>query len=241
MATKIKNFFEIQHAKEIFHLQQIHRRQLTIAIICAVLAFMVITQLNIQKDVQNRLSAQTPAELGQIIRNMTIEKDTLSNEIQRLKLQTYEYRRAEKSQKLSSAQTAKNLQAMKIAAGIGIVQGPGVTIKIIDEQNIFAPYDLIDLLHELRASGAEAISINGKRVVARTAIYENKGIVIDSDKIISPFILNAIGNPSTLEQALIMPGGYKATISSLPGVNIEIKKAGLIKLPSGGKLQTRGK
>lgn len=241
MATKIKNFFEIQHAKEIFHLQQVHRRQLTIAIICAVLAFMVITQLNIQKDVQNRLSAQTPAELGQIIRNMTIEKDTLANEIQKLKLQVYEYRRAEKSQIISSAQAAKNLQAMKIAAGIGEVQGPGVTIRIIDEQNIFAPYDLIDLLHELRASGSEAISINGKRVVAGTAIYEKSGIVIDGNKIKSPFVLHAIGDPSTLEQALIMPGGYKATISSLPGVNIEIKKTDLMKLPSGRKQQTSGK
>jgi uncharacterized protein YlxW (UPF0749 family) len=230
--AKIRSFFEIQQARELFHLRQIKRRQLTIAIICAVLAFLVIIQLNIEKNVQVQLSSQTPAELGQIIRNMSVEKDSLRDEIQNLKLQLLDYEKLKKNQKLSYEKAVKNLEAMKIASGIGKVAGPGVTVKINDKNGIIAAYDLIDLVHELRASGAEAISINNDRVIGHTSIYNSSGLKIDGRKIKSPFIVRAIGSSSILEQALNMPGGYKATISSLPGVRVEIKKVQTVRLPS---------
>lgn len=217
--------FELKKARSLLHIQQAQRRQLIVAFILAIVSFLVVTQLNIRRNIENKITSQTPAELGQIIRNMTTERDSLLKEISRLSLEIYKYRQLHEENVLGLDQAIKSLDAMKIASGDVAVAGPGIQINISDESKILAAYDLIDLIQELRASGAEALAVNNIRLTARSFITNNgSSLFVDDKKIKFPVRVDAIGEPSVMEQALKMPGGYITTLAMLEGVSVEIKR-----------------
>lgn len=230
--------FELRKAKSILHLEQAKRRQFTLGLIMAIVSFLVITQLNVERTVKTKLNAQTPSELGQIIRNMTLEKDSLLTEVSKLSLDIYKYRQLNEQKTLNLDQAIKNLDSMKIASGQVDIAGAGVEIRIADLDRVLAAYDLVDLIQELRASGAEAISLNGIRITGRTYFSSNKkgALLIDGRKLSFPLFVKAIGNAAVMEQALSMPGGYSSTISTLQGVSMEVEQAEDIHIPSAKRM-----
>lgn len=109
-----------------------------------------------------------------------------------------------------------------ILLGTTEVKGPGVVITISDANmsqstlsSILDPYnllvhdlDLLEIINELRNAGAEAISINGQRVVNTTEVScDGNVIMINDEKIASPFVINAIGLPERFN-TLKRPHGY---------------------------------
>ena len=69
--------------------------------------------------------------------------------------------------------------------------------------------DLTAIVNMLRHANAEAISINGQRIIATSAITcEGSVIKINGEKITSPFIIKAIGPTDLFYGSLMMPGGY---------------------------------
>lgn len=217
--------FELKKTKTILHLQQAQRRQFILAFILAIISFLFVTQLNVGGDIGNRLDTQPPAELGQIIKDMTVERDSLLKEISKLSIDIYKYRQLHKENTLGLDEAIRSLEAIKIASGDIDVTGKGIQIKINDVNKILAAYDLIDLIQELKASGAEALSVNGIRITARSFFTRNDGeLYVDNKKVGFPVIVAAIGDPSVMEQALKMPGGYISTLTLLEGINVDISK-----------------
>ena len=64
--------------------------------------------------------------------------------------------------------------------------------------------DLLVLLNELRMAGAEAISINGIRIIHNSyvAYMGTRHIGVNGIRIIPPFTVKAIGNPVHLESGI---------------------------------------
>ncbi len=131
-----------------------------------------------------------------------------------------------------------------IEAGSVPVEGPGVVLTIMDSsrkmtvpddnQNFYVVHDedMLKIINELRAAGAEAISINGQRMVATTEIRcAGPTISVNNTRSAPPFIVSAIGNPDTLENALKMRGGIVETLG-VWGIKVDIKKESLLKLPA---------
>ena len=59
--------------------------------------------------------------------------------------------------------------------------------------------DILEVVNELKTAGAEAIEVNGQRVLDNTVIAcDGNVIVINGEKISSPFTINAIGFPERL-------------------------------------------
>lgn len=59
--------------------------------------------------------------------------------------------------------------------------------------------DLLSIVNELKNAGAEAIEINGQRVIDNTAITcEGNIIMVNGERVGSPFTINAIGSPELL-------------------------------------------
>lgn len=76
--------------------------------------------------------------------------------------------------------------------------GEGITLNIIDSDMVpIKAYDLLYLVNELRYAGAEAISINGVRVLSTTYISEPQEglILIDGSRITSPFVVKSNWQP----------------------------------------------
>ena len=130
-----------------------------------------------------------------------------------------------------------------VLLGLTDVKGSGIRIILDDNREItpnetlnISNYlvheeDLLSIVNELFNSGADAISINGHRVVNATSIYCDGNIIrVNNEKTSVPITINAIGYPENLEYALIRPGGYVAIMKE-QGVNVSIEKLETIKIP----------
>ena len=102
--------------------------------------------------------------------------------------------------------------------GLTDVKGQGVTITITEpaavtnalqpELLIIHNTDLLSVVNELKNAGAEAIEINGQRIVGTTAITcDGNVIMINGERVSSTFTINAIGFPELLA-TLNRTGGY---------------------------------
>ena len=129
--------------------------------------------------------------------------------------------------------------------GINDVKGQGIEISLSDNdnysnQNSFASINtsnylvhdgnLIAIVNELKAAGAEAISINDKRITGSTAITCAGNVIqVNGEKVGSPFIIRAIGQKDLLYGEVTKNGG---TIYKLKkyGVITEIKKSDNIEI-----------
>ncbi len=77
------------------------------------------------------------------------------------------------------------------------------------ERLIVHDYDLQLVVNELTASGAEAIAINGQRVISRTAIRcVGPTIMVNNVPIVPPFEILAVGDPGTLAGGLLLGGRF---------------------------------
>lgn len=103
-------------------------------------------------------------------------------------------------------------------AGLTDVTGPGILLTINPrtyEENgrtriikDITDTELLSLVNELYAAGAEAISINGHRLVAQSAIrLAGDHININHVATDMPYEVKAIGDPQTLQTALELYGG----------------------------------
>lgn len=148
----------------------------------------------------------------------------LRNEVERLRQDNEKLLRETLSGQLSTQRIQEELTNAKNLAGILPVAGPGVVITLTDarmdtpeqveliERGLIHDYDLLYILNELRAAGAEAISVGSgqreERVVNLSSVRcIGPTVVINNEKLSAPFAIKAIGDPAVLESALNMPGG----------------------------------
>jgi len=112
------------------------------------------------------------------------------------------------------------ISEMKKFAGLTNLYGQGIIIIINDSKIINSNYessllivhdfDIQNIISDLRNAGAEAISINGERVVAGKSKIKCAGPTIQiNDKVVAqPFIIKAIGDKYYLEASVNSPDGY---------------------------------
>lgn len=111
---------------------------------------------------------------------------------------------------------------VKTFAGMLDVKGAGLLINM-KEGNTFSiqDEDLLQLLNELRAADAQAISINDERIVAMTEIRSVSSlyIMINGNRYTSPYVIKVIGDPEKMENSLNMIGGV---IDDFNGLDFQI-------------------
>ena len=120
--------------------------------------------------------------------------------------------------------------------GLSEVTGPGVIITLSDSKTdsidpVVHDMDILMIVNELKNAGAEAIAINGQRVVPTTAIICGGNIVmINGERIGAPFIIEAIGQPDTLAN-LSRPNGYLSILRQDYGIGVDLRKVTEMTLP----------
>src|SRR5699024_2632690 len=74
--------------------------------------------------------------------------------------------------------------------------------------------DLLSVINELRDAGAQALSLNGQRILATSEIRcAGSVVLINGQRVTAPFVIYAIGDPTTLHNALTMRGGVVDVLS----------------------------
>lgn len=212
--------------------RQANRTQITIGIICFLLGFMLVTQIKGQLAVEKPLQNETEKNLAAIANELNGEAKALKAELATLDLQLYKVRLVADDKDGALAETKNAKQRYEMSASVIPVEGRGVRLVVNDKQNRLSGVDMNDIVNELRAAGAEAIAVNGKRVVFSTSFgREGGGMVMSGSKIDSPYRFESVGDPDTLSQALTMAGGIKDTLTaSVTGVSFEVKSLSKIRL-----------
>ncbi|MDP3388159.1 MAG: DUF881 domain-containing protein [Eubacteriales bacterium] len=135
----------------------------------------------------------------------------------------------------------EEIDRVKAIAGYTNVRGEGVLIKLSDNESITQGninYDLVHdvdiamIINDLINSGAEAISINGKRILAKTEVVcVGPLIKINGEGVGAPFIIKAIGNKDLLSAAINAPNTYAYNLKNAYGLEIETMKSDFILIP----------
>ncbi len=191
---------------------RVSRAQLIVALLLFVLGLGLAIQVRSNSD-SSALRGARQEDLVRILDELDGRTKRLEDEKQRLEDQRRELESSSNQAEEARKQTVEKERQLGILAGTVAAQGPGITLKITDPTGQVQSDQLLDTLQELRAAGAEAIQINGVRIVAGSYFSdENGGVGIDGKKITQPYEFRVIGKPQDLEPALNIPGGVVQTL-----------------------------
>ncbi len=180
--------------------------RILIFLVCIILGFMITMQLKSHQQYQT-VSVQRVEDLTVRLKEVQADRDKLTKELN-------EYREG----RISGA-AQKEMDEMKARAGETVMEGKGIILTIDDSKQaakagenkslyIIHDEDLLRVVNELRAAGAEAISLNGQRLIGSSEIRcVGPTVLVNERRLAAPFVISAIGNPQTLESALKLRGG----------------------------------
>lgn len=150
-----------------------------------------------------------------------------------------EYQTEKKSDEATAKLLQKELEQLQIAAGMTELQGEGITVILTDNSNkesnnndldenisSISSLDLLKIVRDLFAAGAEAVSINDQRIVGTSDIFLRGSSImqVNSQRITSPYIIKAIGNRAYLESAVNINDGAVDKLKKA-GHDIEIQSS----------------
>nr|WP_173262586.1 DUF881 domain-containing protein [Streptomyces pacificus] len=188
------------------------RAQLVVALLLFVLGLGLAIQVRSTSD-SSALRGARQEDLVRILDELDDRTKRLEDERQRLEEQRTELETSSDQAEEARRQTQEKERQLGILAGTVAAQGPGITLSIGDGAGAVESDMLLDAIQELRAAGAEAIQVNGVRVVADSYFSDGGGsIQVDGRKIGAPYRFKVIGRPQDLEPALNIPGGVVQTL-----------------------------
>jgi uncharacterized protein YlxW (UPF0749 family) len=192
---------------------RVTRAQLIVAVLLFGLGFGLAVQVASNSDSDSALRGARQEDLVRILDELGDRTQRLQDEKQGLENQRDELENSSDQAEEARKQTVEKERQLGILAGTVAAQGPGITMTIDDTKGTVEADMLLDAIQELRAAGAEAIQVNGVRVVANTFLSDSgKSVSVDGNKITAPFRFKVIGNPQDLEPALNIPGGVVQTL-----------------------------
>lgn len=182
------------------------RGQWIVALLLFGLGFGLAVQVRTTQ--QDALGAARTSDLVRILDDLSAQRERLAAEEAQLQATIAELETSADQAQVAREASRERLQNLRILAGAVPVTGPGVTLTIADPDGVLEAGDILDAVQELRDAGAEAISVDGERVVATTAIVDTtEGIAVGDTVLTSPIEIHAIGDPDTLAAGLSFPGG----------------------------------
>lgn len=205
-----------------------------VVMICLALfifSFIIAAQLNTVGNTNIISEGMREAELLRELQNSKEEYETLKEEYEKSQAIVEEYKTSSATNDTLISSMKSDLEKANTLAGLSTVKGEGVVVTLKDstdtsltaEAGLVHDTDLTAIVTELKAAGAEAISINGQRIIATTAIRcVGPTIQVNSVKVASPFYIKAIGNSKYLESALNIRNGVVDSLKAY-GIDVNIE------------------
>ncbi|MGO0122027.1 DUF881 domain-containing protein [Desulfothermobacter acidiphilus] len=209
---------------------------LSLGLIALTLGFLIALTYRTTNQVVRTVPYDRAHELTLELRSLSKERADLEAQAQDLR-----YKLAKAKQGYSEAQSALEAEVKDAAALAGAVplEGPGVRVVVNNPPGtlggtVFAvrDEDLLKIVNDLRAAGAEAISINGQRLISTSEIRTAGSFInVNLQPIAPPYEILAIGDPEALQAALDIKGGIVETLRDW-GVRIQVEKLSQLTVPA---------
>lgn len=197
-------------------------RQGALAAVLAVVAFFAVTQFRNELLIRRQLRVPSLRlqELAYTLRQQEHRATALEQQVFTLREQQQRYEQAASEGQAQLAALRAQLQSLEALAGLTAVTGPGVVIRLDDSRRPLRPgqgpnevilhnYDVATVVNELWVAGADAIAINGQRMIATTPIRSvATTMMVNTKRITPPITIEAIGDPDQLAARVLQPGAY---------------------------------
>lgn len=156
------------------------------------------------------------------------------------------YNSNEENQTHISESIKEELNQNNLVLGKVAVYGQGIIINLNDasteninnsfgyerELRLVHNTDIIQVINDLKNAGAEAISINGQRIMERTEVYcSGPFIRANGVKIAVPFTIYAIGNKEVLYNYMLSNENYLKTLM-IRKIRVDVEQTDEIKIPA---------
>ena len=204
--------------------------RLAVAFVAGILGVLAIGQLRGQAGVPG-LSGLSSTELTQLIANLNAGNDRLRDELGDLGRQEDKLIAARDRGQTVVGDLTSDLARIRAWAGLTAVTGQGISIVVTGP---IGGDGVEDILNELRNAGAEAIAVDGVRVVRGTVVAGAPGALsVENAAIGDTFEIRAIGSPQILTGTLTRTGGVIAQVgATYPEANLTVTPLDAITLPA---------
>ena len=199
---------------------------------CVILGVIIGVQVNTVKQQRVTTENQRLSEAILALNQMQAERDALLEQNQALEKNMKEYQ---------NGTLGTEMEQLLAFAGLTEVSGPGITVTMTDssskgsgDMNAYLVHaeDLLSVVNELYGAGAEAVSINGQRMVGKSAITCAGSIVmVNGVRVAAPFEIKAVGEADVLDVALHFPGGVVDNLAPW-GIEISVRREAAVVVPA---------
>ncbi len=169
-----------------------------------------------------------------------------AEEVTKLRQRASEMEKALASGTGAAKELNKELQDVKMFAGVTEAVGPGIQVTLFDSKrnligssdqsklnNLIHDADISNIINEMRASGAEAIAVNGQRVVGSTAVRCVGPVVhVNGEPASPPYAIQAIGDPKILYGGLNLQGGVLEALRNYDTTMVRVEEKPKLRLPA---------
>ena len=204
----------------------------TIGIASFILVMIIFMQFKVAHETDvTSIDAMRKAELETELANWKSKYEEVNEKYNETVATLKKYKEETTSDKEVKENLEAELNKLNLILGKTDVQGEGIIITLKegsdvteDEQKIDS-YELLKIVNYLRDAGAEAISINEQRIINQSdfALIRTSFIKVNSERIVYPYTIKAIGDKDYLKSALLGAGGYKEELEAL-GQEITIEE-----------------
>lgn len=193
----------------------------------------VYITLEEKKDIENQID----------IKRKEIKKLVLIKEKYKKGLLEYEEVLEDSNKSIMDLMEEELIYLKKISGHVDMV-GPGITVVIKDSEKdlergqnpndlLVHDIDILRIVNDLKKSGAEAISINGERVLPTSEIKcSGATITVNETTYGQPFEIKAIGDRESLMASILSPQSYANLLVEGYGIFVEAKEENEIVIDS---------
>ncbi len=185
-------------------------RNTVITVLCAAIGVIIAFQYKTMKNNKTKVEPNTMTiedyqekiiQLSEELEILEAQKNELQKKVDTFETSTNEDRIKE---------LERQAEMLRAFAGLTEVKAEGViiTLQFNDTSHVLGIDDLLhDLVNELKAAEAQAISVNGERLHAMSEIrIVNDTLVVNGSSFYSTFTFNVVGKAENIMSAIRMSG-----------------------------------
>lgn len=211
--------------------------QIGFAILLLLAGFLFVLQVRGNQALRtaSALPSRRLEDLSVLLRRQQEADRTLRDELAGLRKKLSDYRTAEAGGETIADQMRREVNDLWMVLGRRPVQGPGLVVTLAaPSRRVVTPQaqDVAAVVNELWAAGAEAVAVNDVRVLAIEGFAADPAGVLVRDHVVrDPFRIVAIGDPATLEGALLVRGGIVDGLEGV-GLNVTVARSTHLRTPA---------
>ncbi len=208
----------------------------SLILIGIIIGILLSLQYRITQDIEKTEAVRQTEELANQLTALKKERDVLYDNVTKMRSQL-------EMLYISEPQLLEEIRYASTLAGFNELTGKGVEVTLDDSitimdlgdnPNLYIVHDedILKVVNELKAAGAEAISINGERLVASSEVFcSGPTIRVNRKLLAAPFVIEAIGDPEHMVNSLKIKGGILETLQFY-GLQVTAKKLSKVSIPA---------